>query len=151
MRRSLSITRETGSLAVRIIRSEGDLKARLVRGGDDSVFAELPLSSQTKDLASFSMTNDAHMLPYGFYELIVTSGDCICACLPVKIPKCAVTRHGACDSDEEVCLPARDCKPCKDEPECPEPKDICETWNPPCGNEISKSDPIKIDPCMVSE
>lgn len=152
MQRSLSITRETGSLAVRIIRAESNLTAKLVRGGDESTFAELPLLSQADGIASFSMTNDAHMLPYGFYELVVSAGDCICACLPVKIPKCAVTRHGACDSDvAPTCLPERECAPCKPEEACPDEQNICDIWTPQCGNEVSESEPMTIDPCLVKE
>lgn len=150
MRRQLSLDRSTGSLAVRIVRAEQDLTARLVRGGDDSVFADLPLTSQSDGIASFGMTEAAHLLPFGFYQLLIKAGECVCACLPVNIPKCAVTRHGSCDADAEVCLPSRECT-AKPEEACPEPKGICDIWNPDCGNKISESTGIVIDPSAVCE
>ena len=114
---------------------DGQLSARLIRRGDDSVFADLEISGTCATLATFLMTTAVHMLPFGLYELVVKSGECICGRFPVKIPKCKVEDPGVCEG-AKVCLPPRDC--IKPEEECPEEQDICDIWNKDCGNKVGE-------------
>ncbi len=76
------------------------------------------------------------MLPFGFYELVVKSGNCICGAFPVNIPKCLITEPSVCDLEGKVCLPSRDC--IKPEEECTEEQDACDFWRRDCGNKVGE-------------
>ena len=121
------------------------MTASLVRTGDDTTCASLTLNTDDDcdNLATFDITTEAHLLPYGRYDLIVKSGDCVCGKFPVMIKKCKVEEPGTCEGDAPICLPDRECTVEKED-ECPV-NDICDIWNPACGNKVGESKGIEMD------
>ncbi len=91
-----------------------------------------------EDLATFCVTDDVHMLPFGLYELVIKSGNCICGTFPVNIPKCLVAEASACDCNDKVCLPPRDCTTTNPEDGCTKEQDVCDFLKRDCGNKVGE-------------
>jgi len=82
------------------------------------------------------------MLPYGYYELVVSSSSCECLRLPTVIENCSGELAGVCTSNTQVCLAPRECPTTScsvEDIECPDP---CATEK---GNSMGESSGLNID------
>ena len=128
MIRTLYLSRSVTSISVGVNYAEGDISAVISRCGISSIPPiELPPPEIANNTAIFELPDDVHLLPIGFYDLIVKSGNCICSKIRVSIPRCDMAIPNTCVSSTPRDLPARDCQP---ECQCELPKqDECA----PCG------------------
>lgn len=146
MLRQLKINRSTTKIQLEFEQHEKTLSAYIERRGDPSVRACLINKGKNfGNVVDFKLTKEVHLLPYGYYDLVIMNCNCECSRYPLLIEKCKTNRPATCSEDTSC---SSEIRPCPDKCEVSsnlvdvESGDLCE---PQKGNKIGKSDGIKLD------
>lgn len=142
MLRQLVINRSTTKIQLEFKQHESVLTAFIERRGDESIKASISnIGKNYEDVVDFQIDKEVHLLPYGYYDLVVMSCGCECSRYPLLIEKCKTSRPASCSESTGCSIELRSCIEKSKPHDDPKNIDLC---NQKTGNEIGKSDGLNL-------